>query len=152
MTIKRILVPIDLSDASLAGLDYAVELSRAMKATLLVIFVVEMLYYAAENLGRLLVDQQRLAEADLARLAARFARRGIELEIIVETGVPAQSITDAARKRHVDLIVMTTHGRTGFSHLLMGSVAEKVVRGAPCPVLTVPTRPPKRRAARSRKP
>jgi len=140
MTVKRILVPIDFSGPSLAGLDYAVELSQRVNATLLVVFVVEVIYYAAENVGRLLEEQRRLAETDLARLADRFARRGVEIETVLETGLPAQAIVDVARRRDVDLIVMATHGRTGFSHLFLGSVAEKVVRSAPCPVLTVPKR------------
>ncbi|HUI28160.1 MAG TPA: universal stress protein [Candidatus Kryptonia bacterium] len=148
MTIKRILVPIDFSEPSLAGLDYAVELSRRLNAALVVILVLEVLYYAAENVGRLLEEQRRLAEVDLARLADRFARRGVELETVLETGLPAQAIVETARKRDVDLIVMATHGRTGFSHLLMGSVAEKVVRTAQCPVLTVPTHQPRRARVR----
>ena len=139
MTIKRILVPIDFSEPSLKGLHRAVALSQHFGATLLVLFVAEVIYYAAENVGRLLEDQRRQAESELAELKARLAQQGVKLQTLLETGVPAQAIVDAARRHSVELIVMATHGRTGLSHLLMGSVAEKVVRTAACPVLTIPT-------------
>ena len=61
----------------------------------------------------------------------------MEIARQVVVGVPSQTITETAAAEHVDLIVMATHGRTGFSHLVMGSVAERVVRTAPCPVLTL---------------
>jgi nucleotide-binding universal stress UspA family protein len=68
----------------------------------------------------------------------------------MQTGTPAVVIASAAKKLKADLIVMSTHGRTGLSHLLLGSVAEKVVRTAPCPVLTVPGSALKTRRKRKR--
>jgi len=149
MIIKRIVVPVDFSEPSLAALRYAVELNQRCGATLLVVFVVEVIYYAAENVGRLLEEQCRQAEAELARLKSNLARQGVTVQTMVETGPPSLAIVDCARRRAADLIVMATHGRTGLSHLLMGSVAEKVVRTAACPVLTVPAGAPRRRAAKS---
>ena len=61
----------------------------------------------------------------------------VETLTLVEVGLAAEKIIEAAKEKDADLIVMTTHGRTGLSHALMGSVAEKVVRQAPCPVLTI---------------
>jgi nucleotide-binding universal stress UspA family protein len=150
MTIKQILVPIDFSEPSLAGLDYAIELSRTFKASVLVLFVVEVIYYAGESLGLLLDDQRRRARADLDRLAGTLAKRRVKFDTLLETGLPAQAIADTAHKRKIDLIVMATHGRTGLSHMLLGSVAERVVRTAPCPVLTIPSHKPARRAATKR--
>ena len=66
---------------------------------------------------------------------ARVTAAGLEGEIAVVHGVPFQEILDTAKKRQVALIIMGTHGRTGLTHILLGSVAEKVVRLAPCPVL-----------------
>jgi nucleotide-binding universal stress UspA family protein len=67
----------------------------------------------------------------------RVTAGGLEGEIAVVHGIPFQEILDTAKKQQVDLIIMGTHGRTGLQHVLMGSVAEKVVRLAPCPVLVV---------------
>jgi nucleotide-binding universal stress UspA family protein len=83
----------------------------------------------AEVQQRLDAQRQQLQEAGLAG------------EVLMMHGVPFQTIVDVARDQHVDLIVMGTHGRTGVHHLLMGSVAEKVVRLAPCPVLVTRAAP-----------
>jgi nucleotide-binding universal stress UspA family protein len=76
---------------------------------------------------------QRSLEAALARVTAA----GLTAERVIRYGIPFQEIVDTARARRVDLIVMGTHGRTGFLHVLLGSVAEKVIRLAPCSVLVV---------------
>ena len=72
---------------------------------------------------------------DMEGYLARVTAAGLEGEIAVVHGVPFQEILDTAKKRQVDLIIMGTHGRTGLPHVLLGSVAEKVLRLAPCPVL-----------------
>jgi nucleotide-binding universal stress UspA family protein len=77
------------------------------------------------------------AEARVEEGVKAAAARGIGVAGRVLVGLPFQTIIEAARAADVDLIVMGTHGRTGFSHLLLGSVAERVVRHAPCPVLVV---------------
>lgn len=145
MLIKQILVPVDFSPVSLQALDYAVELARPFQAGLVVLHVVEPIYYAtpadlygpSANLSMLLDEQQKAAQEQLAVLATRLAEHQVKSETCVEPGVPYQVIVDTAARRRVDLIVMATHGRTGLSHLLLGSVAERVVRSAACPVLTV---------------
>jgi nucleotide-binding universal stress UspA family protein len=157
MRIKKILVPIDFSEGGQEALDYAAGLF-AQDGQIIVLHVVEPLYYAtpadlygsAANLGALLNEQQRFAKQQLAKVAQRLAKDGLRVKAVLETGAPYQMILDAAEKLKVDLIVMATHGRTGFTHLLLGSVAEKVVRSSRCPVLTVRAGAKKRRSARKR--
>lgn len=154
MMLRRILVPVDFSERSLQALDYAVELGRPFGAELLVIFVVEPVYYAtpadlygaSANLSMLLEEQMRIGEEQLAELGRRLAKRKVKHRTFLDAGVPYQMITDRAGSLKADLIVMATHGRTGLSHLLLGSVAERVVRNASCPVLTVRTAAARRRS------
>ena len=148
MTIKRILVPVDLSEPSIQALDYAVDLATFFKARLMIVFVAEPLYYAGD-LGLFVEEQQRLGREQLTVLEERVRKRGRTCETILLRGTPYQAIGDEARRRAADLIVMGTHGRTGLSHLVMGSVADRVVRTAPCPVLTVPPRRAVRRARKA---
>ena len=145
MTLARLLVPLDFSAGSLAGLDYAVDLGKQFGAELVLLFVVEPLYYAGD-LGLLLEEQQRFGREEMARLEARLKKQGVAFRTLVQTGTPYQVIVDVARRLRVDLVVMASHGRTGLSHMLLGSVAEKVVRTAACPVLTI--RPRARTARR----
>jgi universal stress protein A len=144
MRIKRILVPIDFSANSLQALAYAVQLAQRFVAELLVLNVVEPLYVAEPNVGSadlttLLDEQQRIADEQLARISADLRRQGQRVRTQVECGAPAQTIVEVANNSATDLIVIATHGRTGLSHMLIGSVAERVVRLAGCPVLTVRT-------------
>jgi nucleotide-binding universal stress UspA family protein len=145
MTIRRIFVPIDFSDSSMRALDYAIDLGRTFGAELAVLFVVEPIYFAtpgdlygtSANLGMLLEEQRRTAREELKKLDERLKKRGVDAQTVLGSGVPHEVIVETAKVRKADLIVMATHGRSGLSHLLMGSVAEKVVRSATCPVLTV---------------
>jgi nucleotide-binding universal stress UspA family protein len=158
MTIKRILVPVDFSPNSLHALEYAVEFAKPFKASLAILFVVEPIAYAmpdfaggAAVIGGLLDQQQRSARTQLRRLEERYAKRRIALRALLQTGSAYQAIADTAKQTKADLIVMATHGRTGLSHLLLGSVAERVVRAATCPVLTLhPGRMRRRRSTRKR--
>jgi nucleotide-binding universal stress UspA family protein len=148
MRIKRILVPTDLSAASLRALELAEELGKAFKAELVLLFVVETLYTSGDILSAgavasVLDAQRKTASGHLGREVARLRRRGLRARSSVGEGAAAAAIVESARRGFVDLIVIGTHGRTGFSHLLMGSVAERVVRTAGCPVLTVGP-PPKK--------
>jgi universal stress protein A len=136
VSVKRILVPVDFSKQSQAALDYAAQLSARFHATLAVLFVVEPLYYAGD-LGLFLEEQRRFGREELSRVEARLRKRRLPCRTLLQTGVPYRIIADEAERWKADLIVLATHGRTGLSHLLMGSVAEKVMRTAKCPVLTV---------------
>ena len=141
--IKQILVPIDFSAGSLEALASALPLAQRFRAKLLLLHVVEPVYVAEPNIASadlttLLDEQQRSAGEQLERTRASLGKHGQHAQTLVETGVPARVIVEVARRTATDLIVIATHGRTGLSHLLIGSVAERVVRRAGCPVLTVP--------------
>jgi nucleotide-binding universal stress UspA family protein len=141
----RILVPTDFGAASDAALEYARAFAAKFGASLYVLHVVEG-SYASGPMGTeaFVVEspaiQQALMDDARARLDVRVnaddrVRFNATSELIV--GASARVILHFAEERGIDLIVMGTHGRSGMAHLLMGSVAEKVVRHAPCPVLTV---------------
>jgi nucleotide-binding universal stress UspA family protein len=142
MTINRILVPTDFSADANAALTYALGLARKFDAPVHLLHVVEdplaagvwsSEIYTAEIAG-LQVNLVRDAEERLRRTVPDDA--GI-VTTEVRTGHAAKQITEAARDTKSDLIVMGTRGRTGVAHVIMGSVAERVVRLAPCPVLTL---------------
>jgi nucleotide-binding universal stress UspA family protein len=143
--IKRILVPVDFSDVSLEAVDYAAEFGKPFRAELIVLFVVEPIHFAtpadlygpAANMSMLIEEQRRAAREQLERLSAGLKKRRIKHRALLQTGTAYQGIVDTAKRQKVDLIIMTTHGRTGLSHLVLGSVAERVVRTAACPVLTL---------------
>jgi universal stress protein A len=150
MAIKRILIPIDFSGDSR---DFA----KPFGAELCVLYVVEPIYYAtpadmyatSPNIAMLIDEQRRIGAQQLARIAADLKRQGERVRTFQKTGSAAQCIVDTATSLKAGLIVMSTHGRTGLAHVLMGSVAEKVVRTAGCPVLTV-RREAAKRAARKK--
>jgi universal stress protein A len=143
--IKRILVPVDFSDPSLQALDYAIELGRRLKAELIVLHAVEPVYYPtagdisgiAYDVGLVYQELERAGHAQLSRLAATLRARRVAVRALLLVGTAHRVITETAKKLKADLIVMSTHGRTGLLHVLMGSVAERVVRTAVCPVMTV---------------
>jgi universal stress protein A len=145
MAVKRILIPIDFSDDSLKALAYARDFAKPFGAELCVLYVVEPIYYAtpadmyatSPNMAMLIDEQRRIGAQQLARINADFKKKGTRVRTLQQTGSAAQSIVDSAKSLKADLVIMGTHGRTGLAHMLMGSVAEKVVRTAGCPVLTV---------------
>jgi nucleotide-binding universal stress UspA family protein len=95
--------------------------------------------------GALLENQARAAEEKLEEICRRLRKGGIKCRGLVESGAAYQAIVEAAKKVHADLIVISTHGLTGLVHILMGSVAERVVQHAICPVLVIHSLPkPKR--------
>lgn len=161
---KRILVPVDFSKPSLRALDYAVDYARLLRAELLLLHVVEPVYYTVpgpmfgggENPRILLSDLERTAAEQMSELAARLRARRVAVRPLIGIGAPHQVIAETATARSADLIIMSTHGRTGFSRIMMGSVAERVVRIAPCPVLSIRAgkakAPRQRRAPRARRP
>jgi nucleotide-binding universal stress UspA family protein len=134
--IKRILVPVDFSEASLEALEHALDLAKTYTADIVLMNAIEPIHYP-DPAAMFLADQKAFARAELDRLAEKLARRQVACRTILRVGPPHAEIVKAATDDHADMIVMSTHGRTGFSHLMMGSVAEKVVRASACPVLTV---------------
>jgi universal stress protein A len=142
MDIRHILAPTDFSDYSKKALSDAFELAQIFGAKLSLLHVLEPSPYLGEftlpTMGEdLLSDLERQARAALARVLPEAQNVQIEVTRSVVMGSPSLKIVETAEAEHVDLIVMATHGRTGLSHLLIGSVAERVVRTAPCPVLTI---------------
>ena len=143
--IHRILCPIDFSDHSRRALDHAVTIARSHKSTVTVLYVFAPLPVAAVGLGPMgleptvlsPIDRERLLE-DTEAFAATEVAQGVTVEALVRGGSVAAEIVDQAVDMKADLLVMGTHGRSGFERLMLGSVAEKVLRKAPCPVMTVP--------------
>jgi nucleotide-binding universal stress UspA family protein len=140
--IKRILVPVDFSEPSLAALRFAIDLARTLKARLEIVHVVEAVTYApmigsAVDLDKFREQQEHAAERRLAGLAADLRRQRVRCRTVLRIGAAPSTIVDLAKRSAADLIVMATAGRHGVGRLLLGSVAERVVRSAECPVLTV---------------
>jgi nucleotide-binding universal stress UspA family protein len=144
--IDRIVCPVDFSPFSARALEHALRVARVLGARLLVLHVVPPLPSLREGSGFPFVDapeeiaraQRATAEDELQRLCAPFSGHGVPLETRVEEGDPARSIRAFAQNWPADLLVMGTHGRGGFERFVLGSVAEKVIRSAPCAVLAVP--------------
>jgi nucleotide-binding universal stress UspA family protein len=140
--IKRILLATDFSRWAQRAEDYACALACSWKASLTVLSVAE---FPPGLNPDYLVNQQYLADllkhasAELVDLKGRAERRGIEVTTRVATGIPSEEVISVARAEDSDLIVVGTRGKTGLAHILLGSTAERVIRGAPCPVLSVRT-------------
>ena len=156
--IRRILVPVDFSAPSLQALDYAIDLSQRFKPELVVLHVLEPIYYPGPgdmygpgyDVSLVYRELERAGREQLARLAATLQKKRLTARTLLRVGAASHVITETAKRYKVDLIIMSTHGRTGLSHAIMGSVAERVVRSAACPVLTVRGRKSRRRPARRR--
>jgi len=140
--IKKILAPTDFSQLSKLGIRYALELARDTSAEVIVYHAIDFAGAWAEITARHDVIEHSRRTLD-AFLAANFADciDLVEVRQSVEIGTPpTQCINEKAASEDVDIIVMSTHGRTGLEHMMLGSVTEKVVARAPCPVLVVPHR------------
>ena len=143
ITLKRILVPTDFSEPSAIALKYARAFAEAFGASLDVLHVMEDPFiYAPTSEGYvppsgMLEEMERNTRERLNKVLPEDARKELRAEVVLKKGSPFVEIVRYARENNVDLIVMGTHGRGPIAHMLMGSVAEKVVRKAPCPVLTV---------------
>lgn len=144
MSIKKILLPVDLSEASDQALSFGIEFAQSFKAEIVLLFVIEPLYHAGD-LGLLLEEQTRLGRSELEKLQQKVVKAKLKCRTLVQRGIPYVDIVATAKQIKADLILMATHGRTGLSHLLLGSVADRVVRTAECPVLTVRPRAKRRR-------
>jgi len=143
---KNILVPTDLSEGGEQALDYACELARTLGATVHVVNVIGIPALGVPELGVALTSTMidTLVEDNQAALDALVARkRGIAQigQVLLRTGDARDVINHTASELGADLIVMGTHGRRGVTRALLGSVAETVVRTAPCPVLSVRMHP-----------
>ena len=141
--ISKVLVPIDFSDYSNSALKYAVNFVGHFKAELTLIYVVEPVIYPPDfSMGQIAIpsvvlEMDKRAVDELNKLAQQEIPAEIKVKSVVKTGKPFLEIIETAQEEDVDLIIIATHGHTGVEHILFGSTAEKVVRKAPCPVLTL---------------
>jgi len=142
MVPKNILVPTDLSEGAEVALDYACELASKLGATVHLVHVIGIPALGVPELGvavtatvidQLIAEDQKAIDAlvDARRDRATFG------ETLLRTGDARDVIEQTAQELGIDLIVMGTHGRRGLKRALLGSVAETIVRSAPCPVLTI---------------
>jgi nucleotide-binding universal stress UspA family protein len=139
--VQRILVPVDFSEPSKKALEYALYFANRFDAKIDVLHVWKPAEYAGDAMVTLTRSEPELTLSTFLRNHAdrqltAFLQDVPHSNRMLESGDPAQVIARVARESGYDLIVMGTHGRTGLSHMMVGSVAEKVVRLAPCPVLT----------------
>ena len=144
--VRRILHASDLSSASTRAFTHAVALARKNRAALTLLFVANPLdpipdgYVSPPTYRQLRKSAREYGRKGLVRLVAKAAQAGVRATAVVKEGTPWAEIVRAARKRKAGLLVIGTHGRTGLSRLLIGSVARRVVGLASCPVLTVGAR------------
>lgn len=149
---KKILVPTDFSLHADEALDTAIDLAARYGASITLLHSFEPVIYAfpeSSGIYQGLQLEQAIGDIDKAleaKMQHALMRGAKDVHVVHQRGFPPTEIIDYAKAGGVDLIVMGTHGRRGFSHMLMGSVAERVVRLAPCAVLTV--RSPEQQAAK----
>lgn len=139
--LNRILVPIDFSECSRKALRYAIALAKEHAASLTLLYVVPKQYaaydYGGPDMPSLEAEMFVDGEKKLNEILETELKGEVPAESLVRCGSPDDEILAIARDIPANLIVIATHGRTGLSHMLLGSVAEHVVRRAPCPVLVV---------------
>jgi universal stress protein A len=140
METQHYLVPIDFSEHAERALQYAIELAQKMSARITLLHVIHTMPLGVTEMGASLpYSYLQEMEADIAQAMDAYLRQVQEAKLQGEVktvhGVPFQEIVEHAKAAKIDLIIMGTHGRTGLRHVLLGSVAEKVVRLAPCSVL-----------------
>lgn len=147
--IERILVPTDLSAFSEQVLDYALELAKALGASVRLFHTAVMPDYEVPYLvspgmrGAAAALVEKAAEitahirTELEAICQRKYVYGVNIEYSMTEGRPAEAICTLAKEMHADLVIMGSHSRPGLRHVFLGSVAEKVLRTAPCPVLIV---------------
>ena len=154
MKVNRILVPLDFSRPSLEALESGLELAEAFGASVEVLHVVDTMRFAPLVGPPTTLDAVRRSEVAAAHRRLEKVRRKVgprrfEVRFTLKVGAPHLHILDVARRSGADMIVMATHGRTGLPRLFLGSVAEKVLRSATCPVLTIRPQPKVRRRRRA---
>jgi glycine betaine transporter len=140
METQHYLVPLDFSEHAEKALQYAIELAQKVSARLTLLHVIHTMPLGVTEMGASLpYSYLQEMEADIAQAMDTYLQQVQEAKLQGEVktvhGVPFQEIVEHAKAGQIDLIIMGTHGRTGLRHALLGSVAEKVVRLAPCSVL-----------------
>jgi len=146
-SINNILVPVDFSECSLAGLSYAIQFAEKFAARIFLLHVVD-LGIAVSADGYALYDLEAVERArrnDAEERMAEFIRWAkfgrVEYATVVKSGHAVDTICEFVETEKIEMVITSTHGRTGLKHVMLGSTAEQVVRRATCPVLTVPSHP-----------
>jgi nucleotide-binding universal stress UspA family protein len=137
--LRRILVPIDFSTNARKALRYAIPLAAQFKAKIILLHIVEPVVYPTE-MAIVVTDEKTtlgIARKHLNKMARKFVPEKLRGKILVRGGQPYFEIAEIAHEVKADLLVLTTHGYTGIKRVLLGGTAERVIRHAPCPVLTV---------------
>jgi nucleotide-binding universal stress UspA family protein len=143
---KKLLVPLDFSDCSRVGLDYALDVAREFRSSVLLFHsIIVQTYtlghaYTSLQAADLIKLQQEHAQESLGKLRRELSSK-FKVEAAIGVGSTVEQINKCVRSHRVDLIITSTHGRTGLKRLFIGSTAEQIVRHAICPVLVVPNRP-----------
>ena len=141
LNLKRILVPTDFSESSNSAYKYALRLAQQFCVELHVIHVLDSVLsqqFAELPEARAFSDKELASAKKKLRVWANsVAAMGVTANMVLRNGVPSHEIVEAAKDLDVDLIVIASHGHTGWKHFCIGSTAERVVRAAPCPVLVV---------------
>jgi len=141
--ISRIVVPIDFSEYSKKAFGYAVDFAQTFRAELILVYVVEPVIYPADfsfgqvalpSMGRELHDR---GKTQLESLIEKGVPDNVSARYLLRSGKPFVEIIKVAKEEDAQLIIIATHGHSGIEHALFGSTAEKVVRKAPCPVLSI---------------
>jgi universal stress protein A len=152
--VKKILAPTDFSEVSKVGIRHALEMARDASAEVVVYHAIEVGGEWKDKPPKVTAYHDMLEES--RRLLEKFIADNfadcidlVEVRYAVEFGTSHKSIVEKAADEAVDMIVMSTHGRTGVNHFILGSIAEKVVARAPCPVLIVPRRERSRTKAKA---
>lgn len=135
--VNKILAPTDFSDLSARGVRYACQLAKDVGAEVIVFNVVLLDETNTIDKQEIARHKKRLDEFIAEKIAGVAA--DLKIRNMVDAGQPYGAILDCADKERIDLIVMSSHGRSGLSRMLIGSVTDKILRGAPCPVLVVPS-------------
>lgn len=152
--ITKILAPTDLSDISARGVKYACNLARDVGAEVVIINAIKVdelmsvfrqlqdspsaQWNQANVLEGRLVDRHRQLLDEFVNQRVPEAGSDLNIRKVVAVGEPYATLVDWAKKEQVDVIIMSTHGRTGIPRMMLGSVTEKVLRSSPCPVLAIP--------------
>ncbi len=141
INLKKILCPIDHSDGSKEALKYAVSFAMKNEAKLYLLHVIDIRSFdeSIDTMATQIPNDETIKQlkTKLLECIPEEIRSDMQIEALVVQGIPFAEIISIAKGNNVDMIVMGTHGRTGLAHIMIGSVSEKVVRKAHCPVLTV---------------
>ena len=155
-TISIILAPTDLSESSVIGVRYALEMAAAVNAKIIIYHVAHYesdfpyplgigeptsAYLPPQGFDEFMRDRRQALNSFVEKNFTDLTPR-IDLSLETDVGSAQEQILQKAREAKIDMIVMSTHGRTGLSHILIGSVTEYIVRRAPCPVLSIPSMTP----------